>query len=106
MKLNMILKFFECKNSNIFIYRWYLKYNALIEMINHFSLYPFLAGIAVGLVILFVYKADPVYVLKYPHPSNVDGRVYRDKNDVCYRYTSKEVNCDSNEGTLKPYPVQ
>ena len=75
-------------------------------MINHFSIIPFFAGIACGVVILVFFKAEPVTMTKYPHPTNVDGRTYKDKNDVCYRYTSKEVNCDENEGALKPYPLQ
>jgi len=45
-------------------------------------------------------------MMKYPHPTNVDGRTYKDKNDVCYRYTSKEVSCDENEAALRPYPLQ
>jgi hypothetical protein len=44
--------------------------------------------------------------MKYPHPENVNGRTYKDKNGVCYRYTSKEASCDSNEGVLKQYPLQ
>ncbi len=34
------------------------------------------------------------------------GRGTKDKNGICYHYTSKEVNCDENEATLKPYPLQ
>jgi hypothetical protein len=75
-------------------------------MLNHFTMIPFLAGIACGVCILIFFKPEPVTMMKYPHPSNVDGRTYKDKNGVCYRYTSKEVNCDENEETLKPYPLQ
>jgi hypothetical protein len=67
---------------------------------------PFLAGLVVGLFVLFFFKPEPVVVMKYPHPTTVDGRTYKDKNQVCYRYTSKEVNCDENEGALKQYPLQ
>jgi hypothetical protein len=54
----------------------------------------------------FFFKSEQVVIMKYPHPSNVDGRTYKDKNKVCYRYTSKEVSCDENEGALKQYPLQ
>jgi hypothetical protein len=76
------------------------------QMLKHFSIVPFLIGIACGTFILFFFKPEPVTMMKYPHPTNVDGRTYKDKNDVCYRYTSKEVNCDDNEGALRPYPLQ
>jgi hypothetical protein len=75
-------------------------------MINHFSLVPFLAGLTAGFVFLYFYKVEPHISYKYPHPSNVAGRVYKDNNGVCYKYTSKEVSCDENEETLRPYPLQ
>jgi hypothetical protein len=74
-------------------------------MLKHFSLLPFIAGLIAGLFFVFVYKSEPTFIMKYPHPQNVDGRVYRDKNGVCYKYNSAEVNCDKNEATLKPYPL-
>ncbi len=67
---------------------------------------PFGAGIVAGLVVLFFFKAEPAKILDYPHPDTVKQRVYRDKNGACYKYTSTEVNCDANEATLKPYPLQ
>jgi hypothetical protein len=76
------------------------------QMIQHFRLLPFLAGIVIGVLFLYTWKDEPLILMKYPHPSNVDGRVYRDKNGVCYKYSSSEVNCDTNEKTLKQYPLQ
>lgn len=75
-------------------------------MFKHFSIVPFIVGLVVGTFVLFFFKSEPVVVMKYPHPVNVDGRTYKDKNGVCYRYTSKEASCDSNEGVLKQYPLQ
>jgi len=75
-------------------------------MLDHFKLIPFVAGVGVGFLMLFYYKAPPTIIYDYPHPQNVNSRVYRDKNNVCYSYTSKEVDCDANEATLKPYPLQ
>jgi len=75
-------------------------------MINHFTLLPFIGGLVIGFLFLWFYKTEPVVSYKYPHPNNVAGRVYQDKNGVCYKYTSKEVNCDENEATLRTYPLQ
>lgn len=55
---------------------------------------------------IFYYEPSKTTILEYPHPQNVNERVYRDKNGVCYKYTSKKVDCDSNEGTLRQYPIQ
>lgn len=75
-------------------------------MLHHFRLYPFLAGLAVGVLLIVFYKAAPIVVYNYPHPQNVRDRVYRDTNGVCYKYNAQEVECDENEGTLKMYPIQ
>lgn len=74
-------------------------------MLKHFRIIPFLAGLTAGYGLFLFYKAEPRVFYEYPHPSNVDTRTYKDKNGVCYSYTSKEVSCDSFEGTLKPYPI-
>ena len=75
-------------------------------LLSHFRLLPFIAGIVVGLLVVFYYKPPPLIVHEYPHPENVEQRVYRDNNGVCYRYKSNEADCDKNEETLKVYPLQ
>jgi hypothetical protein len=73
---------------------------------DHFKLLPFLMGILAGAALLFFFKPEPQILYKYPHPQNIDTRTYKDKNGVCYKYTSKSVNCDEHEDTIKPYPLQ
>lgn len=43
-------------------------------------------------------------VIRYPTPASHD--TYRDKNGICYNFTSKEVNCDSFEDKLREFPLQ
>ncbi len=75
-------------------------------LLKEFKWMPFGIGILVGVLMLRFVKQEPVVVFEYPHPDTVKQRVYRDKNGACYKYTSIEVNCDANEATLKPYPLQ
>jgi hypothetical protein len=75
-------------------------------MLNHFEILPFLFGFAVGIVGILLWRDKPRVVIKYPHPANVEQLTYKDPNGVCYTYKAKEVQCDSNEATLKPYPLQ
>lgn len=65
-----------------------------------------MVGIAIGYLVVFHYKPAPLIVHEYPHPENVNERVYKDNNGVCYKYDSKEVDCDKNEESLKVYPLQ
>jgi hypothetical protein len=75
-------------------------------MIGHFRLFPFLCGIAIASLVFLVYKPEKQIIRQYPHPSQVKEKVFRDPNKTCYTYSSNEVNCDANEGTLRDYPVQ
>ena len=53
-----------------------------------------------------IYKPEKQIIHQYPHPSDANGKVFRDPNKTCYKYTTHEVNCDANEETLRDYPVQ
>ncbi len=75
-------------------------------MFKHFEIIPFLIGFFLGIFGLFFWKQHPNVILKYPHPSNVDKLIYKDANNVCYRYSSKEVDCDNNQSSLVQYPLQ
>lgn len=75
-------------------------------MLNHFKIFPFIAGLVFGLLALYFYKPEKVVIIEYPHPKESEKKVYRDKNGICYTYTSHEVDCDANESTLKDYPIQ
>ena len=75
-------------------------------MLKHIRLLPFIAGIGVGIFLIFFYNVPPKIVYEYPHPQNIHERVYRDTNGICYTYSAKKVECDANEGTLRPYPIQ
>jgi hypothetical protein len=75
-------------------------------MLSHFRLLPFLAGILIASLVFLVYKPQQQIIKKYPHPTDTEGKVYKDPNGTCYRYSVHEVNCDANEATLKDYPIQ
>ena len=75
-------------------------------MLKHLRLIPFIAGLAIGVAMLLYYKPPRKTVYEYPHPQNVNERVYRDENGVCYKYSANKVDCDANEGTLRAYPIQ
>ena len=75
-------------------------------MLQHLRLIPFVAGMALGAAMLLYYKPPRKTIYEYPHPQNVNERVYRDENGVCYKYSAKGVDCDANEATLRQYPIQ
>jgi hypothetical protein len=75
-------------------------------MLKHIRCIPFIVGVGLGVALLLFYKAPRKVVYEYPHPQNVNDRVYRDENGICYKYSSEKVGCDANEATLRQYPIQ
>jgi hypothetical protein len=74
-------------------------------MIKHIKLVPLVIGLAIGVIAIMFIKPEQSVVLKYPTPENSGKIVYKDKNGVCYKYTSTEVDCDKNEAKLKDFPL-
>lgn len=74
-------------------------------MLNHFRLVPFLIGLVVGIIGIYYVKPEAVVSIQYPTPEKATSSIYRDKNGVCYKYETKKVNCDANEGRMKNFPI-
>jgi len=74
-------------------------------MIKHIKLIPFLAGLVIGVIAIMFIKPESTIVFKYPTPENCGKVIYKDKNGVCYKYSSNDVDCDKNETKLKDYPL-
>ena len=74
---------------------------------DHFVLFPFLAGLFVGFVAITLKKPDDTMrILKWPHPSTAGKFTYRDKNGLCYKFKSEEVDCSKVKESLKDYPYE
>jgi hypothetical protein len=74
-------------------------------MLQHFVWWSFALGLIVGIFGIFFVKPTMATIFKYPTPNECDKLIYKDKNGICYKYTTKEVNCDSNESRLKSFPL-
>lgn len=74
-------------------------------MIKHISIIPLLVGLAVGAVAILMIKPEQTVVYKYPNPGNKEKNIYKDKNEVCYQYVAKKVDCDKNESKMKDFPL-
>jgi len=74
-------------------------------MFKHIMIVPFIIGIVIGVIGVYVVKPEQTVVRKYPNPVEKNKTIYKDKNGVCYTYSSKETDCDKNESRLKPFPL-
>lgn len=74
-------------------------------MIKHIKLIPLIIGFVIGFIAIMAIKPEMSVTFKYPTPENSGKIVYKDKNGICYKYSSKLVDCDKNQSRLKDFPL-
>lgn len=74
-------------------------------MLKHIRLIPLILGLVIGFIAIFLLKPEKNVVYKYPTPDTAAKLTYKDKNGICYKYKTTQVNCDSNESRLKDFPL-
>jgi hypothetical protein len=74
-------------------------------MLKHIRIGPLITGLVIGIIAILFIKPQNDVVYKYPSPDNAGKITYKDKNGVCYKYSAKKVDCDSNESRMKEYPL-
>ena len=63
-------------------------------------------SLAVGLFVVYIMGPDLKTIYIYPTPENAGTVQYKDNADNCFVYTSKEVNCPTNESEISTIPMQ
>ena len=76
-----------------------------MKIINNIQFFPFLMSFAIGIFIVYILKPSPIIIMKYPNLENAGKLIYKDRNGTCFMYETKEVDCDKNEGRIKPFPL-
>jgi len=66
----------------------------------------FLLSLGVGLLYVYLTTRTPEIIIKYPTPENAGKVVYRDTNEVCYKYRAEKVSCPTDTTQLKQIPLQ
>jgi hypothetical protein len=74
-------------------------------MLKHIRVFPLILGIVIGIIAIILVKPPMNVVHKYPTPENANKLIYKDKNNVCYKYNAIKVDCDKNESRLKDFPL-
>tara|TARA_Y100000768_G_C23968431_1_gene679147 strand:- start:211 stop:429 length:219 start_codon:yes stop_codon:yes gene_type:complete len=61
----------------------------------------FFIGLFIGFFIIYINSPIPEIIIQYPTPKNAGNIVYKDKDDVCYKYKVKQVSCPKDKKNLK-----
>lgn len=62
----------------------------------------FVLALIVGLLYVYYYTPEPVIIIKYPTPFNLDT-IYKDNANTCYRYDIKKSECPLNKDLIKTF---
>lgn len=63
------------------------------EKVFKFNFLAFIVAFAIGILYVYISTPKPKIVIKYPTPYNCNKIVYRNDNDICYKYSLEEVKC-------------
>lgn len=70
-----------------------------------FNPFLFLAGLIAGIFLVVAIRLKVKEVIRYPMPETADKTIYRDKNNVCFKFKSEEVSCDEHKDKVQEFPV-
>jgi hypothetical protein len=59
-----------------------------------FNFFAFIIAFAIGILFVYLSAPKPKIIIKYPTPYNVDKIVYKNENDICYKYKLEEIKCN------------
>ena len=66
----------------------------------------FILSLAVGLFLVYISMPPSQIIYVYPNPDNEDKIMFKDKADNCFRFTSSEVKCPSDDKKIRSYNIQ
>ena len=61
----------------------------------------FMVSLSIGLLLAYLFTPIPEIIIRYPTPENAGKIIYKDTNDVCYKYKSEEVQCPKDKSKIK-----
>ena len=69
-------------------------------MLYKFDPYYFIISFAIGLFMAYLFTPTPEVIIRYPTPENAGKIIYKDDNDVCYKYKASEVQCPKDKSKI------
>jgi hypothetical protein len=65
------------------------------DKVFRFNFLAFIIAFAIGIFYVYIATPKPKIIIKYPTPYNANRVVYKNENDICYKYQVEEVKCNN-----------
>lgn len=66
----------------------------------------FILSLAIGIFVVYISQPPTQVIYVYPNPENEDRVLFKDKADNCFHFTSREVECPSDDKKIRSYNIQ
>lgn len=60
------------------------------------SIPAFIIAFILGLIYVYISAPKQKHVIKYPTPFNSEKIIYKNYDNICYKYKAEEVICDAS----------
>lgn len=50
--------------------------------------------LAIGFLVVYITAPEPRLIIKHPNINNIKNTIFIDDNNVCYKYSASEIECN------------
>jgi len=75
-------------------------------MLQYISIKVFIISFIIGLIFVYFFGEEERKVYVYPTPQNIGKIQYKDAVNNCFTFSSKQVNCPSDDNMIYKIPAQ
>jgi hypothetical protein len=66
----------------------------MITKVFKFNFIAFFIAFLIGISYVYLSAPKQKVIIKYPNPFNATKNIYKNENDLCYKYEVNEIECN------------
>lgn len=74
----------------------------MFQFTDYIDPLSFFIAFFIGMFLVYIYAPPMRIIIQWPTPENAGKVVYRDTEDVCYKYNANEVDCPEDISLITP----
>ena len=67
----------------------------MITKVFKFNFIAFFIAFLIGIIYVYLSTPKQKVIIKYPNPFNANKTIYKNENDICYKYEVEELKCNN-----------